>query len=105
MKSQGIGRKFSTCILKLTSSRLIHPTKRNFGHVFFPSTVSDIGCPLPLNPYKTAYNPSFCSEEMLMLEMSDFLFYGDILTFFNLFDTEFSRLTCPATWHQTFSPK
>ena len=37
-----------------------------------------------------------------MLEMSFFLSYGDNLTFFNLFDIEFSRLTCPATWHQTF---
>ena len=68
---------------------------------FFPF---DIGSPLSPKP-PTAYNPFFCSEERLTLKMSNFLSYGDNLTFFNLFNTKFSRLTCPATWHQSFSPK
>ena len=71
----------------------------------FPPIVSDRGSPLPPSPHKTTYHPSFCSEERLTLEMSDFLSYGDNLTFWNLLNTEFSRLTCPVTWHQSFSPK
>ena len=47
----------------------------------FPSIVSDIGCPLPHSTHKTAYNPFFCSEERLTLEMSDFLSYDDNLNF------------------------
>ena len=49
---------------------------------FFPSTVFSFRHRFSFFPKPpTAYNPFFCSEERLTLEMSNFLSYGDNFTF------------------------